>query len=56
MIQNKLIRSVEESIQNNWEHTAFTNYQKDSITFKKVAEKIQWIHLLYKELNIKKRG
>lgn len=54
MIQNKLIRSVEESIQNNWEHTAFTNYQKDSITFKKVAEKIQWIHLLYKELNIKK--
>lgn len=54
MIQNKLIRSIEESIQNNWEHTAFTNYQKDSITFKEVAEKIQWIHLLYKELNIKK--
>ncbi|MDE5423213.1 AMP-binding protein [Ancylomarina sp. DW003] len=54
MIQNKLIRSIEESIQNNWEHTAFTNYQKDSITFKGVAEKIQWIHLLYEELNIKK--
>lgn len=54
MIQNKLIRSIEESIQNNWELTAFTNYQKDSLTFKEVAEKIQWIHLLYKEMKLKK--
>ena len=54
MIKNKLIRSIEESIQNNWELTAFTNYQKDSLTFKEVAEKIQWIHLLYKELGLKK--
>ncbi len=54
MIQNKLIRSIEESIQNNWELTAFTNYQKDSLTFKEVAEKIQWIHLLYKEMGLKK--
>ena len=54
MIKNKLIRSIEESIQNNWELTAFTNYQKDSLTFKDVAEKIQWIHLLYKEIGLKK--
>ena len=54
MIQNKLIRSIQESIQNNWELTAFTNYQKDSLTFKEVAEKIQWIHLLYKEMGLKK--
>ena len=54
MIQNKLISSIEKSIQNNWELTAFTNYQKDSLTFKEVAEKIHWIHLLYKEMNIKK--
>ena len=54
MITNKLIRSIEESIQNNWELTAFSNYKKDSLTFKEVAEKIQWIHLLYKEVGLKK--
>lgn len=54
MIQNKLIQSIKESIQNNWESPAFTNYQKDSLSFQEVAEKIQWIHLLYNELGIKK--
>ena len=54
MIQNKLIHAIQASIQKNWDATAFTNYQKDSISFKEVATKIQWIHFLYKEMGIKK--
>jgi len=54
MIQNKLIQAIQKSIHNNWESAAFTNYQKDSLSFQEVAEKTQWIHLLYNELGIKK--
>ena len=54
MIQNKLIHSIQDSIQNNWDSPAFTNYQKDSLSFKEVAQHIQWLHILYKELGIKK--
>ncbi|WP_282126038.1 AMP-binding protein [Marinifilum flexuosum] len=54
MIQNKLVNSIQETIQKNWEHPAFTNYQKDTITFQEVAQRIQWMHFLFKELGIKK--
>lgn len=54
MIQNKLVSSIHDTIQKNWEHPAFTNYQKDTITFQEVAQRIQWIHYLFQELGIKK--
>ena len=54
MIQNKLIHAIQNSIQKNWDAPAFTNYQKDSLTFKEVAQQIQWLHILYKEMGIKK--
>ena len=54
MIKNKLINSIHETIHKNWDQPAFTNYQKDTITYQDVAEKIQWMHFLFKELGIKK--
>jgi len=54
MIKNKLINSIQDTIQKNWENPAFSNYQKDTLNFSDVAQKIQWIHILYKELGIKK--
>ncbi|WP_372756324.1 AMP-binding protein [Labilibaculum sp.] len=54
MIQNKLIDSIRETIQKNWEHPAFSNYQKDTLTYEEVAQRINWMHLLFKELGIKK--
>jgi long-chain acyl-CoA synthetase len=54
MIQNKLINSIRETIQKNWELPAFSNYQKDTLTYEDVANKINWMHLLFKELGIKK--
>ncbi|RUT73145.1 AMP-binding protein [Ancylomarina longa] len=54
MIKNKLINSIQDTIQKNWENPAFTNYQKDTLSFKEVAQKIKWMHLLFKELGIKR--
>ena len=54
MIQNKLVQSIQQTIQKNRELPAFTNYQKDTISYSDVAQRIHWIHLLFKELGIKK--
>ena len=54
MIQNKLISAIQDTIQKNWEHPAFTNYQKDTLSFQEVAQQIKWLHTLFKELKIKK--
>lgn len=54
MIKNKLIDSIRETIHKNWEQPAFTNYQKDTITYGDVAKRIQWLHFLFKEMGIKK--
>lgn len=54
MIKNKLVHSIHETIHKNWEQSAFTNYQKDTITYQEVAQRIHWMHILFKELGIKK--
>lgn len=54
MGENKLVKLFEESISNNWDSQALTNYQKDSLKYSEVAQRIAWIHHLYTKLNIKK--
>ncbi|PKQ62368.1 AMP-binding protein [Labilibaculum manganireducens] len=54
MIENKLIEKIRKTIHKNWEQPAFTNYQKDTLTYQEVAQRIHWMHLLFKELGIKK--
>ncbi|WP_421921012.1 AMP-binding protein [Marinifilum sp.] len=54
MIQNKLVNCLQEAIQKNRDFPAFTNYQKDTVTYADVAQRIHWIHILFKELGIKK--
>lgn len=54
MVENKLVKLFEESIRNNWDSPALTNYQKDSLKYSEVAQRIAWIHHLYTKLGIKK--
>lgn len=54
MAENKLIKLFEDSIKQNWDLPALSNYRKDTYTYAEVAEKIQWIHYLYKKLGISK--
>ncbi len=54
MIQNKLVNALQESIQKNRDLPAFSNYQKDTISYAEVAQRIHWMHIFFKELGIKK--
>ncbi len=54
MLVNNLIKEFEDSIINNWDLPAFTNYQKDSMTYGQVAQRIKWMHSLFDKMEIKK--
>lgn len=54
MKENKLIKIFEESIKDNWELASLTNYQKETYTYRDVAERIRWIHTCFNKLGIKK--
>lgn len=54
MAENKLIKLFEDSIKQNWDLLALSNYKKDTYTFAQVAQKIQWLHFMFKKLGIKK--
>jgi len=53
MINNKLINTIQNSLIQNWEAPAFTNYQKDTYTFSQVGEHIARLHIIYKEFGIR---
>lgn len=54
MIKENLIKYYENSLHQNWDLPAFTNYQGETYRYKDVAKQIIQLHLLYQELGIKK--
>lgn len=54
MIKNKLINTIHESIVNNWDSPALSDYQKSTITYGDVAQRIEWMHQLFNNMGIKK--
>ncbi|MCT4613290.1 MAG: AMP-binding protein [Marinifilaceae bacterium] len=52
MGNNNLISAIKDSIYKNWDNPCFSNYKKDSLTYKQVAEKIYFIHNCFKFLGI----
>src|SRR5450759_4813522 len=53
MIQERLIGYIEQSIKQNWEIEALSNYKEKGYSYKKIAEKILKLHILFKGSGIK---
>jgi long-chain acyl-CoA synthetase len=53
MIQERLIGYIEQSIRQNWEIEALSNYKEKGYSYKEIAENILKIQLLFKESGIK---
>ncbi len=53
MIKERLIGYIEQSIKQNWEIEALSNYGEKGYTYKEIAEKILKLHILFKETGIK---
>jgi long-chain acyl-CoA synthetase len=48
MIQERLIGYIEESIRQNWDIEALSNYKEKGYSYKAIAEKIIKLHILFK--------
>jgi long-chain acyl-CoA synthetase len=48
MIQERLIGYIEQSIKQNWEIEALSNYKEKGYSYKEIAEKILNLHMLFK--------
>src|SRR5664280_2810092 len=53
MIQERLIGYIEQSIRQNWEIEALSNYKEKGYSYKEIAEKILKLHILFKGSGIK---
>jgi long-chain acyl-CoA synthetase len=53
MIQERLVGYIEQSIRQNWNIEALSNYKEKGYSYKEIAEKILKIHLLFKGSGIK---
>lgn len=53
MIAERLIGYIEQSIKQNWNIEALSNYKEKGYTYREIAEKILKIHLFYREIGIK---
>jgi long-chain acyl-CoA synthetase len=53
MIQERLIGYVEQSIRQNWDKEALSNYKEKGYTYKEMAEKILKLHILFNGSGIK---
>jgi long-chain acyl-CoA synthetase len=53
MIQERLISYIEQSIKQNWDIEALSNYKENGYTYKEIAEKMIKLHILFKESGIK---
>jgi long-chain acyl-CoA synthetase len=53
MIQERLIGYIEQSIRQNWEIEALSNYKEKGLSYKEIAEKILKLHILFNGSGIK---
>jgi long-chain acyl-CoA synthetase len=53
MIQERLIGYIEQSIKQNWEIEALSNYKEKGYSYREIAEKILKLHILFKGSGIK---
>jgi len=53
MIKERLIGYVEQSIKQNWNIEALSNYKEDGYSYRAIAEKMMKLHIFFKEAGIK---
>jgi long-chain acyl-CoA synthetase len=53
MIRERLISYIEQSIRQNWDKEALSNYKEKGYSYKEIAEKILKLHILFKGSGIK---
>jgi long-chain acyl-CoA synthetase len=53
MIQERLIGYIEQSIRQNWDIEALSNYREKGYSYKEIAEKILKLHILFSGSGIK---
>ncbi len=53
MIKERLVGYIEESIRQNWNIEALSNYTEKGYTYREIAEKILKIHILFRETGIR---
>ena len=52
MISERLIGYIEQSIRQNWDIEALSNYKEKGYTYKEIASRIFKIHMFFKETGI----
>ncbi|HQG53335.1 MAG TPA: AMP-binding protein [Bacteroidales bacterium] len=53
MIRESLIGYIEQSIRQNWEIEALSNYREQGLTYRQIGEKILMFHTFFKNIGIK---
>lgn len=53
MIKERLIGYIEQSIRQNWDIEALSNYNEPGYSYKEIAKRILKLHILFKESGIK---
>jgi long-chain acyl-CoA synthetase len=53
MLKERLVGYIEQSIKQNWEIEALSNYKEKGYTYKEIAEKILKLHVFFREAEIK---
>lgn len=54
MLKENFVEMLGTGIKENWDLPAFSDYKGEPLTYGKVAEKIQWMHLLFKKCGIER--
>ena len=53
-MDKSFLRLIENSIKNNWDLDALTDYKGATLQYKDVARKIEKIHIMFEAVGIKK--
>jgi long-chain acyl-CoA synthetase len=53
MIKERLVGYIEQSIKQNWDIEALSNYKEKGLSYKEIAEKIIKFHIFFKDAGIK---
>jgi long-chain acyl-CoA synthetase len=54
MIKENLVKFIENSLKENWECPALSDYKGERLTYKQVAEKISRLHVFFEHINIER--
>ncbi len=54
MLPENFVKTLQDSLKNNWDLPAFSNYGSGHLNYGDVAKEIRWMHDLFKECGIKK--